>query len=115
MDLLDEITEIDEMTTSKVSGVDRPANGTPFLLVKAAAAAPAADPDAPEDDGTVDGKPDPKKPFGGKKAPPFKAKGAKKSDSAESDEVEDTVTDDGGDAQAATAKSSSTEADAFQI
>ena len=113
MDLLD-VTEIEELTASKVSAVDRPANGAPWLLVKAAAAAPAADPDAPEDDGTVDGKPDPKKPFGGKKAQPFKAKDAKKSDSAEADEVENTVTDDGGDAQAATAKSSSTEADAFQ-
>ena len=37
MTVLDEITELDELALSKVSAVDRPANGSPWLLVKAAA------------------------------------------------------------------------------
>jgi septum formation inhibitor MinC len=38
-----EITELDELIAEKVSGVETPANGTPFLVLKA-----AAEPDSPE-------------------------------------------------------------------
>jgi hypothetical protein len=97
------VTEIEELDVSKVSGVGSPANGTKFMVLKATAK--PADDEESDDDGTVDGKPDPSKPFGGKKAKPFTAKkesntggpgltGQGDDESAESDDQEDEMTKD---------------------
>lgn len=73
-----DITELDELQAKAVSGVATPANGTPFLFIKAAAAE-GADADEEETDD---------------KDESWREK-IKKSDSAEADDFEEEVTKEG--------------------
>jgi hypothetical protein len=81
-----DVTEITELEATKVAGVASPANGTPFLLLKAAE-------DAKEDCPTCKGKGTILE--GNRKCPDCKGSGeqAAKSDSAEADAEEEEVTE----------------------
>ena len=105
-DTFDDVTELVELNATKVSGVSAPANGTPWLLLKAAA--PDAE-DATKADAdtkpcpTCDGKGTIME--GNRECPDCGGTGkVAKSDSAEADEIEETMT-------GSTAKSDSEEAD----
>lgn len=77
-----DVTEIEELQATKVSGVGKPANGIPFILIKAAAES--------EDCTTCKGKGTIME--GNRECPDCKGSGVAKSDSDEADKQEDEMT-----------------------
>jgi hypothetical protein len=79
-----DVTEITELQATKVSGVASPANGTPFLVLKATAPADEKDCSTCKGSGKIR--------EGNLKCPDCNGSGVEKSDSAEADAEEDEVT-----------------------
>src|ERR1022692_3843234 len=87
MTVLDELTELDELELWKVSAVDRPANGSPWLLVKSRGPAKAAADDGQKECELCEGKG--KILAGNRKCPDCHGSGTvAKSSSAEADAFE---------------------------